>query len=181
MLKIYLGAAIPECSYRALLRVATVQNESLTLQLYFGFKSLPPALREPLAAQRSRLVLREALAVPWQARLGCPDCGDPAAAGSPQAEHSLRSFHLRPFGPIFFSLWGCCSTFFQHFLVQMKSKEYNPELEVLVTRYPCPALAAEWYPRRLSLPAPVPALPSLLPERQEQSHGSSDGLEQWQD
>lgn len=59
--------------------------------------------------------------------------------------------------------------FFQHFLFQMKSKEYNPELEVLVTRYPCPALAAEWYPRRPGLPARhCPSPPPLLPERWEQ-------------
>lgn len=76
--------------------------------------------------------------------------------------------------------------FFQHFLFQMKSKEYNPVLEVLVTRYPCPALAAEWYPRQPGLPAPVTApLPRVaarvLGAAGQTEHGSSDGLDRWQD
>lgn len=48
--------------------------------------------------------------------------------------------------------------FFQHFLFQMKPKEYNPEQEVLITRDPSPALAAEQYLRWSGLAAPVTAL-----------------------
>lgn len=60
---------------------------SLSLQLYFGFKSLPPVLRKPLAAQRSRPVPREAWAMSWaQAWPSWPECRDPAGAGSPQVE-----------------------------------------------------------------------------------------------
>lgn len=66
--------------------------------------------------------------------------------------------------------------FFQHFLFQMKSKEYNTELEVLVTRYPCPALAAEWYLRWPSLPAPVTA---PLPHCCHQSARSSWSHRAW--
>lgn len=53
VLKMYLGAAALECSYRAPQRVATGQNWSLTLQLWFGFKSLLPAPGEPRAARRA--------------------------------------------------------------------------------------------------------------------------------
>lgn len=64
VLSIYPGAAVLERGYQALQRVATVQNQSLALQLRFGFKSLLPAPGGPRAAHGARLVLREALAVP---------------------------------------------------------------------------------------------------------------------
>lgn len=50
--------------------------------------------------------------------------------------------------------------FFQHFLLQTKPKEYNPEQEVLLTRDPSPALAAERYPGQPGLLSPITA-PSL--------------------
>lgn len=61
---IYPGAAVLQCGSQALQRVGTVQNQTLALQLRFGFKSLLPAPGGPLAAHGARLVLREALAVP---------------------------------------------------------------------------------------------------------------------
>lgn len=50
--------------------------------------------------------------------------------------------------------------FFQHFLLQTKPKEYNPEQEVLLTRDPSAALAAERYPGQPGLLSPITA-PSL--------------------
>lgn len=47
----------------------------------------------------------------------------------------------------------------------MKPKEYNPEQEVLFAGGASPALAAERYPRRAGLPAPVtaPLAPTSAP------------------
>lgn len=90
----YLGAAILECSYRALQRVAAVQNWGLTPQLHGGFQPLLPAPREPLAAHGARPVLREASAVPLP------------------AERDLPSSRRKPFGPGFSSLWDAVPRFF---------------------------------------------------------------------
>lgn len=160
--EIYLGAAILECSYRALQRVATVHNQSLTLQLCFGFKSLLPVLREP----RQPTGHGQVGGRPWPCPSLAPGPGPRLAVpqqplvGEPLlAEHDLLSSCLKAFGPmVFFFSLGCCSMFFQHFLFQMKPKEYNPEQEVLITRDPSPALAAERYLRWSGLRAPVTAL-----------------------
>lgn len=112
--KIHLGAAILECSYLALQRVATVWNKSLTLHLYFGFKSLLPAPREPWAAHRAWLVLREASSMPCTSRVSLTLVSGPCQgqgwqqpwSGEPlPAEHDLLCFCLKSFGPIFSSLW----------------------------------------------------------------------------
>lgn len=98
-----------------------MQNQSLALQLYFGFKSLPPVPREPLAAHRPRPVLREAPAGPSVSVSAVPGPG-PGPAGRQQprggeplpTERDLLSPHLKPFGPVFsfFSLWDAVPHFF---------------------------------------------------------------------
>lgn len=138
VLKTYLGAAILQCSYRALQRVATLQNQSLALQLCFGFKSLLPAPRGLLAAGFEGGLGRALGRCRCRGRCWCR-----AGRQQPRAAHSLPEAFWSPlfFPPLLFL--GCCSMFFQHFLFQMKPKEYNPEQEVLLTRDPSPGLAAE--------------------------------------
>lgn len=95
-----------------------------------------------------------------------------ASVGEPlPAERDLLSSCLKAFGPVFFFFsLGCCSMFFQHFLFQMKPKEYNPEQKVLITRDPSPALAAERYLRWPGLAAPATApLPTSVLEPLTQS------------
>lgn len=124
VLKIHLGAAILECSYRALQRVATVRKSSLTPQLCFGFKSLPPAPREPLAAQRARSVRREPF--PAGDRPG-PGPGpavprQPLSSGGGPLKSSSR---LKPFGAPFFPLSGML------FHVLFSTSRRNPKSRTL--------------------------------------------------
>lgn len=126
-----------------------MQTWSFALQLHFGFKSPPPAPRELLAAQGTA-GSEGGLGCALRGRPGAralPGMGLAAPQQPPRAEAAAGRARpawflpeaFRP--PIFLSL-GCCSVFFQHFLLQTKPKEYNPEQEVLVTRDPGPALAA---------------------------------------
>lgn len=103
-----------------------MRKSSLTPQLCFGFKSLPPAPREPLAAQRARPVRRGPLAAGDRPGPG-PGPTAPqqplASGGGPlPAERDLLSSRLKPFGaPFFPSLRDAVPRFFQHF--QTKPKE----------------------------------------------------------
>lgn len=120
VLKIHLGAAILECSYRALQRVATVRKSSLTPQLCFGFKSLPPAPRGAPGSREGKAGSEGALgrALRGQGRAGPaardrPGLGPAtpqqplASGGGPlPAERDLLSSRLKPFGAPFFPFSG---------------------------------------------------------------------------